>query len=310
MTTRGQSRVVRLALALGMLVLASAAYRVMTPDKRTYPRTATSSAITPDGVRPQDVPPPGPNSDEERAWYLRRVPEWRSFAYVRLSDRAVVDSTIQAAVRARRSGPELDESRLAAALGDFLFALGAPDPDEYLRRLGPGYVLREDVFDDIQVQTLHRILLGGPLPADVDARTLMGTFWNADRSAVGRPQSLARTLVIQAARSRPLSGRERNEGEVFAASIPQFSLYRDPDVSTWVDGFSQGLVRLTRGSTPLGAVLRDHSTTLMAVAQAAVTTTDDRILTIGVILYFSPSDGRWFVFSVGSQYPGYVSWPI
>jgi hypothetical protein len=242
-------------------------------------------------------------------WYLENRPIWEAFDYVALDGAATVTECVRELVEKRYSGPEIDEEVFIRDVSAFLYALSAPGPDEYLERVAPYRRLRSDVYSDPFLHTWYRVVTGRPMPSDIEPRAALGRFWKSLPNAPGRPVAMSRTAVVQVAKTRPVPLRRDPDARLHGLTLPHYSCWEAEENEHWIGSFSEGFPRLTRPTVTFEEVMQRQGAALVATFHCAVRTSDGRIFTIGISLYFCPEENRWQVEGAANYYPDHVCWP-
>jgi hypothetical protein len=215
-------------------------------------------------------------------------------------------------VKNRYPGVEVDEDLLSRDLTAFLYALGAPNPDEYVKRLTPyrRLLTRQELADAADLHGQYRYLTGKDLSAAVDPQDALRVFWDA-KGGAARPQEVATKAFAQVQWSKAAPA-DRPPGSVLAALIcPSFSMYDQPELrSSWIATFSVTFPRLTQPTGSLEQALGRHGRVLLCQLCFAVRTTDRKTFVVSATFFFSPEQQRWYYELAGHAFPYTVWWPL
>jgi len=292
----------RVALAAAVLGLAAAVYFVWAPERGSVRRGRTTGA--PAVLR-------GLTGSRGEDWYRENVARWQALEFVPLSDLEELARTIRNVVQGRHPGPEVDPEVLARDLTAFFYALGAPDPDEYLARLRPYRRLKTaaELAETTQLYGPYRALSGRELSADVSPPAVLGLFWNA-KGAAGRAAKVSTRGFIQVAYSRPIPDAVA-PGSVLASIVcPLYSMYEQAEPRSWLGPFSVGFPRLTVPLADFDATLTRHGRLMMCDALFAIRTDNDQTFPLDVTFFYSPEQNHWYYVLAGAGFPYELFWPL
>ncbi len=295
------TRSIRARLLLTAIVLAGAGGYALFGRASTRPTTLLDAK-----------PPTEPIASARHSqWYDENLSSWESLEYVSLSDRQLLRQTVGELVAGRHSGPPCDEDLFIRDLSDFLYALAAQEPKEYLARFGEPRRFVSHPLSDRGLQLKYHYLTGRPIPDNTPAQALFESFWYTKANVVGRPAKLATTALIQFAWTNPRPKDRLGNDEALAfVTFPKFSMYDNPANLNWLGFASQALPKLTEITSSFEEQFAREGRALICESVFAVRTTDDRIVVLEAAFFFSTTLAAWDVLWVANKAPFFVFWPI
>lgn len=245
-------------------------------------------------------------------WYDAHRRDWESREFTPLGDRAGLAVAMRAWVDGRASGPEIDPAILARDLTHFFYALAAPNPDEYLARIGNYRTLRRgtELFSDDNIHGSLNVLTGSRMSQSMSNRDVLAALWDSDRS-VGRPVEVSATALVEVALAKPMPRQISDPRTVLSAvTAPDYSIYRSPEAQRYIGPFSVGFPRVTAPSTTYEAAYRSTGHMLMCNMMTVVRTSRGYAFPLNVYFYFVSAEQRWHfeLAGCGSVFP--AAWPL
>ncbi len=242
-------------------------------------------------------------------WSTRLEPDWNTSKMTTLEDfgglwRAIAALVDGVSPPAEMALPSSKKEAIIECLATFFYSWSSSDAETYLRRMESYRMPIEHAADGVAVLGAYRELTGNTLPLHLPTKEVLQRLWAGRTDVPGRPIAISLSppnATIDFHLYNP-DGDPRNSTRLSNMSAETSN--------RWFGPLATSLPCLTTPKTTMADVRREYGPWLERVFVGVVVqaSTGERF-PLQIRCFWSPSDGKWQLVSVGAVTLEYVAWP-